>query len=358
MDNNINNRTQAIKKNNSESTHLSTEKEINNFQPSDSRNVIGRNSLLQMQAKSDQEQANRNKLPENWFKASELINRGLDKIPTLLDPILPQFGLCGLAGSSDTGKSSFLRQLALSVCQGDKEFLGFKLNTRHKDAIYVVTEDDDHAIAHLLYKSNLQKNLPPDKYDGLTFVFDTYQLIKKLDSRLKKHKADLIIIDAFTDLYGNSMNDTNQVRTFLNEYSQLAQKHKCLIIFLHHTGKRTDELAPSKHNLLGSQGFEAKMRLVIILRNDSIEPDKKHLCIVKGNYLPKEYKTESYILQFDNNLQFHNTNKRTPFEELVESKNSRLQDQVTAAHQTGMGQVQIAKKFKISQSTVCRYLKK
>jgi len=291
------------------------------------------------------------------YSATELLNRNIKEIPCLLEPMFPKVGLCGFAGSSDTGKSSFLRQLAISVSIGETDFLGFKLNAECKKAIYVTTEDDEFAVSYLLYKSNKEKQLNPELYSGLLFIFDTHNLLEKLEDQLSKQKSDLVIIDAFTDLYGKSMNDTNQVRTFLNQYSQLAQKHKCLIIFLHHTGKRTEELAPSKHNLLGSQGFEAKMRLVIELRNDNTEPDKRHLCIVKANYLPKEYKTESFVLHFNENLHFSMTGEKRLFEELKSNNKIELKEMVRKMKEEGKTQTEIGKELKISQSSVHRHLK-
>ncbi len=292
------------------------------------------------------------------FSATELLNRKIDKIPCLLDPVFPKVGVCGFAGSSDTGKSSFLRQFAISVSLGEEQFLGFDLCLEHKKAIYVSTEDDDFAISYLLSKANIEKQLKSEDYNGLTFVFDTNNLIETLEKQLNVQKVDLIIIDTFTDIYGKSMNDTNQIRTFLNQFSQLAQRHKCLIIFLHHTGKRTEDLAPSKNNLLGSQGFEAKMRLVIELRTDKVEPQKKHLCIVKGNYLPKEYKTESFVMEFNENLMFKMTDERIPFEELKAGNNQSSIDIVKKLKAKGKTQTQIAKITGISQSTISRYLKK
>lgn len=55
--------------------------------------------------------------------------------------------------------------------------------------------------------------------------------MEELDKRLSAKPADLVIVDCFSDLYMGSMNESNQVRLFLNQYSQLASKHKCLIIF-------------------------------------------------------------------------------------------------------------------------------
>ena len=291
------------------------------------------------------------------YTATELLLRNNQTLPCLVDPIIPKNGVVSLAGGSDTGKSSFLRNLTIQVVTGSEEFLGWKLNTIHKRAIYVTTEDDDVAISYLLLKANKSIGLSPENFQRLTFIFDTQNLIEKLDSMLSNNKSDLIIIDTFTDLYGKNMNETNQIRTFLNEYSQLAQKHKCLIIFLHHTGKRTEELEPSKNNLLGSQGFEAKMRTVFELRLDPLDANKRHLCIVKANYLPREYKTESFVLLFDEYLLFTMTDERVPFEELKSSNKNELKDKVHNMHKKGMTQIEISKELKISQPTVCRYLK-
>lgn len=293
---------------------------------------------------------------EGIFSASELLNRRIEEIPCLLSPILPKVGLIGFAGSSDVGKSSWLRQLAISVALGDSEFMGFRLTAEHRQAIYVSSEDDEYAISFLLNKANKNRQLSPERYEGLSFIFETENLLQRLHSQLSQHPADVVIIDCFSDLYGKSMNDSNQVRTFLNDYSQLAQHYKCLVIFLHHTGKKTDDLLPSKHNLLGSQGFEAKMRLVIELRVDRMMPDIRHLCIVKGNYLPRQYKTESFALRFDDNLCFTDTGERKPFSELIDTR-QELKEQVIAMKGTGLTQNEISAKLGISQATVSRYLK-
>lgn len=151
-----------------------------------------------------------------FYTCEELLNRNIQNIPCLLDPIFPKVGLCAVAGSSDTGKSSWLRQLALFVAAGKSQFLGFKLNTETKKAIYVCTEDDQYAMSWLLNTANKTFNLSPAKFKEIKFIFDTYNLLERLDLMLSESKVDLIVIDAFSDIYGRSMNDTNQVRTFLN----------------------------------------------------------------------------------------------------------------------------------------------
>ena len=78
---------------------------------------------------------------KSFYSGEYLIKRKIETIPTLLDPIFPRVGSIAIAGSSDLGKSTLLRQLALAVSVGDSSFLGWKLNPVHKSAMVVSTED-------------------------------------------------------------------------------------------------------------------------------------------------------------------------------------------------------------------------
>jgi RecA-family ATPase len=282
-----------------------------------------RETLEERIAKVNEQKPEIRRFPD-MVSAAELLNRKVECVPTLVEPILPRSGLVCLAGSSDAGKSALLRQLCIHIVTGEEYFLGFRVKPVHKKAIYVSTEDDESAISYLLNRQNTDRKYPHEQCQGLTYIFDTENLLEQLDHHLLASSVDVIVIDAFADLFGkSSMNDSNHVRAFLHPYKLLADRHSCLIIFLHHTGKRTEENEPSKHNLLGSQGFEAKMRLVIELRADHVEADKRHLCIVKGNYLPSAYKQESFLLRFDENMLFYDTGQRAAFETLIKQQGVR-----------------------------------
>jgi KaiC/GvpD/RAD55 family RecA-like ATPase len=234
----------------------------------------------------------------------------------LLAPILPRQGVVALVGSSDSGKSTLLRGLAMAVVRGDEEYIGFPLSPRTHRALYISTEDDEAAIARLM---RLQVwDSERQNFEGLHFIFDTDNLLETIELGLQTYAPDVVIVDAFADLYTGPLNENNRVRSFLQLFSQLAVKYHTLFIFLHHTGKRTESLTPSKHNAIGSQGFEAKMRLMMELRRDPLHPDLRHLCIVKGNYLTEEYKHDSFVLRFMPDLTFEATGDRVPFEMLKE----------------------------------------
>jgi len=271
-------------------------------------------------------QANPGKPFSYLFTGKELLNMNVTHLPSLVEPIMPKTGVIGIAGSSDTGKSSFLRQLAMAIVGKEPDFLGFRINAQYNRVIYISTEDDRVSMAYLLKKQMANQQQRVDFHD-IGFIFDTEKIISKLQGVFAKGgRVDCIIVDAITDLYGGDMNQSNKIRSFINDFSNLAEKYQCLIIFLHHTGKRTENAMPSKDNILGSQGFEAKMRMVIELRRDYDDPNIRHLCIVKGNYLSEDFKQQSFVLEFGDDLRFTNLNRRVPFTLLMKKDANAIEN--------------------------------
>lgn len=309
------------------------------------------------------------KIPSRpWVKlGTEILSLGLRRVPTLVEPFIPKYGTMSLAGSSDLGKSYLLLQLGDAVINGERHFLGFPLNVTHRSVIYLSTEDDEYSLSPRLI--NMAKNRDDvSNYDNLRVVFDSTNLITKLDHLLSEKPADLVVIDTFSDIFDGDMNQANKVRSFIQGFKELTVKHKTLIIFNHHCGKKNDYRPPHKDNLLGSQGFESSMRTVIELRKDFESPQYRHLCIVKGNYLSESFKNSSFMLEFSFEEGFINTGKRVSFERLVKSDTKppaariAVQERVMALKSEGLSYEKIATKMKkegtaISKSTVGNILK-
>lgn len=267
------------------------------------------------------------------YNALELYQLKTINIPKLVNPFLQKSGLAALVGTSDTGKSTFLRQLALSIALKKEKFLGFKISATHNKAIYVSTEDDYNSISFSIRKQISQfKDIDLKNLENLEFIFEHENLIKTLESKLSKHSVDLIVVDAFSDVFNKEINANTQVRTFLNQYSNLAHKYGCLIIFLHHIGKRTQNSTPTKDSIIGSQGFEAKMRVVLELRPNTHKTNLIDLWVLKSNFLESKYKVESNILELDSNLTFKNTNLKSKKTSGNKSSNPELIKKIMELH--------------------------
>ena len=254
--------------------------------------------------------------------ASDLLAMSDTKMPTLYDPILPQVGICVVGGESDAGKSQFLRNLAICVATG-REFLGFQFSGKYKSAIYAASEDDSTATAYLMKKHNLFYKDNVEDWKRLHFIFETDNIIERLNERLEVSPADLIVIDSFADFFtGKDQNNSAQVRSFIKPFSDLARKHRCCVVFLHHIGKWQENNTPSKNALVGSQSLEAISRACFLFVKDRSDKDIRHLCVVKHNYIGNDYKTNSIELRMDSeSFTFQPTGNRVPFEQLTESAN-------------------------------------
>ncbi len=255
--------------------------------------------------------------------AKELLALNITEIPMLIDGLMQKTGLVGITGSSDVGKSCFLRQLALTVTRGDSQFLGFSVNSESGKVIYVSTEDMMLDLAYIIRKHLGNPTEIEECWENLYFINDTEDIDNRLNGMMENLKPDCVIIDAFTDIHTGDLNMSTTVRGPLNKFKELAQKHQSLFVVLNHVGKKTEKKAPHKHNSLGSQGFEAKMRMLAEIRIDNSDKDKRHLCIVKGNYLPNEDKQYSIVLKMNKDtLLYENTGDKVAFEDLSSSGSS------------------------------------
>ncbi|WP_345275549.1 AAA family ATPase [Litoribaculum gwangyangense] len=285
------------------------------------------------------------------YTALELFNLETENIPKLLEPFLQKSGLATLVGTSDAGKSTFLRQLCLSIVLKSKAFLGFKLNPKHHRVIYVTTEDDYSSVSYSIIKqvNSLKKkikNLDVSNLSNLEFIFDTENLYENLKTSIEENPVDLIVIDAFTDIYDKEINANTQVRRFLNIYSNLAFQNNCLILFLHHIGKNTQRKTPSKDSIIGSQAFEAKMRVVLELRPNFKNKNFIDLWVLKSNFLESSYKEKGIILERDKNLYFSNTGQTTNNIKDQKKDNKELVEVVIKYHKEGLSYRKIEEKLK------------
>lgn len=242
------------------------------------------------------------------YSGTDLLNMGIKEIPKLWDPFFPVCGLVGFTGSSDCGKSMFLRQLAIAVSLHQKEFLGYPLRPKHGRGIYVCTEDDVEGIAAILHQQI--GNADWKRISSLQFLFDAHDLLKRLDAMLTQAPADIVVIDVWSDIFTGNPNNWVDVRQNLSPLKDLSRRHNCLIVVLHHTTKNSEKNAPDKNKLNGSQAIEAKLRSLLELRNGT-NPHERLLFVLKSNYMPREQKEEGLVLQINPKwLLFSNTGRK------------------------------------------------
>jgi RecA-family ATPase len=251
---------------------------------------------MQNQKTSVTEESNKLKVV---YTAKELIALGDVEQKYLMEPILPQRGCAVLAGKPDTGKSQFARQLCIHIASEKDEFLGFNINAIHKKALYLATEDDVDSTKFLINKQF--KGLDVEFNDNLRFIFaDTLthaEILNTLKAELTADPVDLVIVDSFGDIFNsNDSNNNMAMRNTVKDFDRIAKTHGCLILFVHHINKKGYSQSPSQEHFQGGSGLVQKVRLAIQLSEG--DGDIRYLSVVKGNYCPKTYKSNSRILLF------------------------------------------------------------
>jgi len=107
-------------------------------------------------------------------------------------------------------------------------------------------------------------------------------------------------------------------------------------------------MSPSKDSIIGSQSFEAKMRVVLELRQNKSNEKQKEMWVLKSNFLEPKYKNRSYVLEFTDSLTFNNTGHRTSKQSGAKSNNLELINKVLEYHKKGLSYRQIEDKLKTS----------
>lgn len=241
------------------------------------------------------------------ISAREMIENDITEVPMLWGNLLQKNGIAVLSGSSDTGKSTFLRQLSLAIVTHQKEYLGIPLTPIHNRVIYLSTEDDLESLSPRLKAERITSANPMD-YENLSFIFEYGDNIKEsiriIKREFDKNPADCIIIDTWGDFAEGDQNTALYARSSLKPLKNFARNNKCLIIINHHNRKSATDTSISKDNVLGSQSIEAKARVVLMLTVDPMDYTKRMLTVAKGNYIPDKFKQKSILIQTDENFIF------------------------------------------------------
>ena len=306
------------------------------------------------------------------YSLEELLIMNITEIPFLVEKLIPKETLVVLAGQSEIGKSTMYTQLALAIVRGDNEFLGCKLNATHKKVLVISTEDGPKQLSFRTIRQIIQVTIGVEKRRNLHFIFNFYKSEERIKNYLKKNSVDLVIIDAFGDVFWGDINASNSVRGFLNKYVDIIRKYRCSILFVHHVCKGNNKQKSEKDQLLGSVGIEGKMRNVLML---SIVNDQHQLSIAKGNYISKENKKIPLYLNFDDKtLTFSKADGPAKPKETCESnlasgggsrakrtpgrqKDMKLYNQAIQLFNESKRQVEIARIVGRDKSTVCKWIK-
>jgi len=153
-------------------------------------------------------------LTKDTFTLYELQRLKDTEIPFLVDTILPERAITILSGDSDTGKSVFYTQLSIAIIEGKTEFLGLKLQVKHKSVLIINSEDGAVAISVRIKKQLQGRLLSREDSLRMNVITSSYDALTRIIKSLKESPVDLVVIDALSDVFEYDLNSSSSTRNF------------------------------------------------------------------------------------------------------------------------------------------------
>jgi RecA-family ATPase len=296
------------------------------------------------------------------FTLEEILRYNFSEVPFLVKGLIPANCISLIVGESDLGKSTLHTQLALSIVSGCKTFLGREINTKYKRALIVSTEEGIQGIGERIEKQFATFQPDYEATKRLTILTTSSKIEEKIKRELRKNPVDLVVIDAFSDVFQKDMNRSNEVRTFFNRYAEIIREFNCAIVFITHIGKSKDGNPLHKNQVLGSVGIVDKARQVLMMSREKTASSNRQLTITKGNYVSEEEKKKALVLKFFSETRtFENLEERdvsnstiSPFEVIK----SELEKEILRLRDQGLSYEDIGRRVHRHKSTISRIIQK
>lgn len=252
----------------------------------------------------------------------ELLKEADKSTPFLWGDVIPKGEFVGIVGKSGVNKSTFCRQLCLSVAALKPTFCGFALTPFHKKTLYCYSEEGEVWIRRYLRKNCQGLNIQPTLLENMKVMNmedfdDGDSMLNAIREEMVEHPFDLIVMDSYSDFiskFGAKLNDNDTIRSLKTEISFL-KNNGCSVIFNHHTSDKANTIG----TFLGATAFKQIIRSQIEIIEDGT---KRILSCEKNSYGAK---FEPIVCRITQDFLFETTGEsmtREELSELVTNKNT------------------------------------
>ncbi len=178
--------------------------------------------------------------------------------PYLWGNVFPKGEYVGVVGKSGVNKSTFCRQLCISIATNQQEFLGIKLTPYYGRTLYCYSEENENWIRKYMRMQLRGLRYDHSALDNMDVIdmnkFDTgADFIAYFQNRLSGKSYDLIVLDSYSDFivkFDAKLNDNDSIRKMKKQIEFLKQGG-CSVLFNHHTSDKANGMG----TFLGANAF-------------------------------------------------------------------------------------------------------
>jgi hypothetical protein len=202
-----------------------------------------------------------------------LLARGSQRVPYLLEDLLPAASIGVLGGPAKVGKSWLALSLALAVASGTS-CLGFRA-PRQERVLYLALEDRDVPLAERLgaLTAGMEFDAPQNLRFALDFEigFDLLTSTGMLRHTVEAFDPALVIVDTLRSASVSlDEEDSRDVKALMHRLRQLSG-HPCTVLLVHHTakGNETQSRRAPIERLSGSGAIGTAVDFALLLERTS-----------------------------------------------------------------------------------------
>lgn len=179
-----------------------------------------------------------------------------------------------LSANGGIGKSNLSLQLAVSLATGTPFLQDMQIS--HKRVLVISAEDDQAVVHHRVKNICAAFDISTSSLTGQLFVYDMTQQdclmwrdghptsrMQWLADTAVRHRAEIIIIDNASDVYGDNENDRAQVRGFIRCLNTIGGATGAAVLLLAHVDKASVRLGAggdSQTTFSGSTAWNNSVR--------------------------------------------------------------------------------------------------
>lgn len=168
---------------------------------------------------------------------AEFLKQDFPPIEYLVEGILQKEGRTMISASTNTGKSFFLQDIALTIAGGQGKFLD-KFAVRRGRILYLDFEMGNSALKERFKKmcvGAVIDNLFVKYLSGFNLLDKSHQQF--LEKWLSELNVDVLIIDPIGDAWDGNENEKKEVAALTSYLNALKDKFKISLLFSHHWRK-------------------------------------------------------------------------------------------------------------------------
>lgn len=232
-----------------------------------------------------------------FVRAIDIINRvKSEPEPNFLWAGIPEGSKGIITGAPKTGKTTLAENLAISMCVGRKEFLGFPLDGKARKVLFINLEESymlhgRRNLKQISQLSEIELKLHEENYLCVPNDFPEFLITDNdwsmLRDCIEASKAEVVIIDSLTHMFDGEIEKSSSAKKFIEKFRNILKDLKVTVIVVHHNTKGNDGPI-TQDNIAGSRVILQEFEFALGLANIPTSIGGNYFCMLYNKHVEKD----------------------------------------------------------------------